>query len=188
MQNISCVNFNGGFAEWKIKNLQETAQNDKDVEHGVHPPLFAADAVEHSADGVGDTTGQHPVESGQGERFNGHGQEENDAPAHKNVADHGEYIVLMQIDGGQCYGHGGQDPLECQDAPTQPGVTLSQNGQCDDGVGAGNEEINGTVIHHLHHLFAGAGFHAVVYAGHGVKCDHAHAVDHGADNGVNILV
>ena len=45
------------------------------------------------------------------------GQEENDAPAHKDVANHGKDFVLFQINGGQRHSYGGQSPLHQKQTP-----------------------------------------------------------------------
>lgn len=44
--------------EENAQKLQQTAKNYKNMEHGVHPALFGADAIEYCADGVGNTAGQ----------------------------------------------------------------------------------------------------------------------------------
>ena len=84
------------------------------MEHGVHPFLLLAQAIEDGTYGVGNAASQKQQESGQGEHLKCLLGEGDDCPAHANVADHGEHAVFLQVNGGEGGGQGGHGPFKAE--------------------------------------------------------------------------
>ena len=169
------------------EELQHAAKDHENVEYRVHPPFLRADAVEHRAHGVGDAAEEQQQKARLGEHLVGLHHKGKNGPPKADIADHGQHIVLLQIDGGEGGGDGGHDPLKDEQTPADFRVHRADGGKGHDGVGAGDEKIDGAVVHHLHHLLAHAGLHAVVHAGHGVQGHHAHAVNGRGHDAVDIV-
>ena len=158
------------------------------MENGVHPlPLFAQ-SIEDRADGIGNAAEKQEQEARDGQYLDHHPAEGDDGPAHADVADHGEDAVLLQIDGCQGGGQSHHGPLEAEEAPGQSRIFGPYSGQDDDGVGAGDEEIDGAVVDDLHDFLAERRLQAVVDAGNGEHSDHRCAVNGGGDDAVDIAV
>ena len=106
--NHFCLNSVEEYAQ----ELQQTAKDNENVKYGVHPPLLFADAVENGADGVADAAEQQQQEAGLGQHLTGLGEEGENGPAHKNIADHRKNFVFLQVNG--CKGHcqGRKAPLK----------------------------------------------------------------------------
>ena len=70
--------------------MQCSAQYHKDMENGVHPLSGPSQAVQNSADAVGDAAGKQQQESGKCHDLQQRPPEGDHSPAHADVADHGE--------------------------------------------------------------------------------------------------
>ena len=83
--------------------MEQTAQHHKQVEDRVDIALvfLLADHIEHGADGVGHTTQYQEDGAAQADGL-GHGLPgHHHAPAHGQVADHGEHLEALHVDGGE---------------------------------------------------------------------------------------
>ena len=147
---LNCVQQHG-------EELENTAQHHKNVEHRVHPFFSAADAVEYRTDGVGDAAQQEKQEAGQGQHLQGLTGKGNDSPPKADIADHGNDIVFLQVNGSEGGSKSCHCPLEDEQAPAKCRIPGAESGQYDDGVGPRNEEIDGAVVNDLHHFLSHAG-------------------------------
>ena len=168
--------------------LQQGPQNHKDMKDRVHPLLFAADAVEHRADGVGDAAPKQQKKARCRQDRAGLLDEGNDGPAHADIADHGEDLILLHVDGSQRGGNGGETPLENKQSPAQRRINRTDGRQYYGGVAAGNQEIDGAVVNDLHYLLAEAGQQTVIDAGNREGADHGGTVNDGGDNAVDVVI
>ena len=154
----------------------------------MHPGHLFADAEEDGTDGVADAAGEQQVEAICTQDIPGLGEEQGDAPAHADVADHGKNLVLLQIDGGEGGSQCSQCPFGCEESPADEGILGSDGGEDDGGIGTGDEAVDTAVVDDLQHLFAGAGVQTVVDAGHGVGGDHGDTVKNGGQKTRQIAV
>ena len=149
----------------------------------MHIAVLPTQPIEDSAHRVGDAAGQQPHQAGQGDGLEHGVGRQHHAPAHADVADHGEHRVLFQVNGGKDNRHEGDRPHHAEQRPAPRGIGRPDGAQHDGRIGACDKQIDGAVVQHLHHLLGHFGQQAMVHAGHGVEKHHGYAVYHAAHNG-----
>lgn len=174
--------------EENTNKLHHGAREDEDMEDRMHVAMLLADAVENSADRVGNAAKQEPEEPGEGDRFNGSLGGEQNAPAHSNVAAHGEFGVFFEVDRGKDGRQCRAAPNDAENDPSPSGGNGTDRGKEDGSVRSRDQEVNGAVIQHLKYLFGKSRVQAVVDAGGGVKQDQGRAVDGASNNAPDIAV
>ena len=174
-----CVEQNG-------KKLQNTSQNHKDMENGMHPLFSASDSVQDGSDGVGNSAGQKQQKSRKRKGYQRVFGEGDDCPAHTDIADHGEYLIHLQINGGKHCSEDYHGPFKDQNAPGDDGVQGADGGKQHNGVCSADQKIDRAVVNYLHYFFCHSRCESVVYAGNGVKGNHSGSVDGRCGNRVTV--
>ena len=154
----------------------------------MHPLPALAQSVQNGADRVGNAAQQQKQKTREGQRLHRLLRKEDDRPAHADIADHGKDPVFLQVNGRQGRGQRYHAPLKAEQHPGKDRVLRTDGGQQNHGVGSRDEEINGAVVDHLHHLFAKRWLQTVVDAGNGKHGDHGAAVNSGGDDAPRITV
>lgn len=168
--------------------LHHGASEDEDMEDRMHVAMLLADAVKNRADRVGNATEQEPEEPGEGDRFNGGFCGKQDAPAHSNVAAHGEFGVFFEVDRGKDGRQCRASPNDAENDPSPSGGNGTDRGKEDGSVRSRDQEVNGAVIQHLKYLFGKSRMQSVIDAGCCVKQDQGCAVDGTADHTPHVSV
>ena len=82
--------------------MKKAADDNKNMEYAVHPMNFWTNAVYDRSDGIADPAAKQKHKTGVTQGVHCLRNERSDGPSHSNIADHGEYIILFQINGSQC--------------------------------------------------------------------------------------
>lgn len=155
--------------EQNSDKLQNTSEHHKEVKNRVHIAMFPSQSVQHRSHRVGNAAGEQPPQSRRRDRLNGGLCRHNDTPTHTDIADHGQRRVFFEVNGGEGAAECCTTPHHPEQHPRPDRVVRAKRTQGDRSVGAADEQVYGTVVDHLHHLFADRRVQAVVHAGHGIQ-------------------
>ena len=110
------------------------------------------------------------------------------APAHSQVADHGEHLEAIHVDGGEDDTDDRSTPDHAEQRPTHLRIDAAQSAERQGSVAAGNEQVDGAVIQHAQHLLAQHhGTQAMVDTGDRVEQDHGCAKDRTSDHAHRVM-
>ncbi len=148
--------------------MQYTAADHKDMPDGVHVMdllLYIenhAQRIQHAAYNQCNQT-----ERGYAliEGLNG----KNNAPAHEDIAECGNFTEFFQIDRGHHDSENRRTPDAAEDRPAKPQGLNAAEGE--GGVGSCDQQENGVVVENLKDLFCNRRYKCVVQCGHGVEDD-----------------
>ena len=157
--------------------MQHTADQDEHMEHRMDIAHLLADAVQHSADGIGDTSRQKQEEAGQRHCVDRQLQHRDHTPAHADITHHRNLFKALEVDGVQRHGDGGQRPFHAEDRPCQRRIQRTDAHEQDRRIGARDQEIDVAVIDDPHHTLGVADRQSVIDAGHGKHDQQRRAVD-----------
>ena len=159
------------------QELQYAADQDKHMEHRVDIAHLLADAVQHGADGIGDTARKQQDEAGHRHRVDRQLQHSDHTPAHADVANHTHLLKALEVDRVQCHGDGCQRPFHAEDRPCQRGVQRTNPHKQDRRIGARDQKVDVAVIDDPHHSLGVAGGQSVIDAGYGEHDKQGRAID-----------
>ncbi len=119
---------------------------------------FLAKSIQNRTDGIGNASCQNPEEKGERKDFQHRANDHDQAPAHRQIKEHGKIAEPMHIDGAANNPADAPAPFHDQQKDSDAGIVIkdltNQNGR----ICSGNEKINGTVINDPQHLFGYAFF------------------------------
>ena len=151
--------------------MEERAAEHKEVPDGVHISDLIAESVEDGSDGIDHAACHQHEELIVRECGGDVPVGENDAPAGNEIAKHrrnGKFFQVNDVHGDS------EHRSESHDGKNDPTCEVVHYHERVGGVGAGDQQEDGTVIHYLKFLFCRCQHPPVIKRGIGVKDDHGH--------------
>lgn len=100
------------------EKLQYTAQYHENMENRVQ--IAFIDLIKNYAEAVDDTAAQEEGTSPQAQHPEGGNDADQNTPSHNEIADHGQNIILIQINRCKCDAKRRASPYKTEDGPAQP--------------------------------------------------------------------